>query len=132
MLTSTPGSGRPAWVRAAVVTSSSDQSRMRSWGQAIEASGDVSVMPQAWMMRRPNSSAYRSMRERGGWAPPQTMWRRSGSPPPRRASSSATPSHTVGTPAATVTRSAASRSRKAAGSRAPAKKTCLAPTAVAA
>ena len=57
MLTSTPGRGSPAWVRAAVVTSSSAQSRMRSWGQATEASGEVSVIPQAWMMRRPNSAA---------------------------------------------------------------------------
>ena len=33
------------------------QSRMRSWGHAIEASGDVSVMPQAWTIRIPNSAA---------------------------------------------------------------------------
>ncbi len=41
------------------------------------------------------------------------MWRSSGRRSPRRASSSAMPSHTVGTPAATVTLSSTSRSTKA-------------------
>ena len=56
MLTSTPGSGSPAWVRAAEVISSSLQSRMCSWGQATEASGEVSVIPQACTMGMPNSA----------------------------------------------------------------------------
>ena len=46
-LTSTPGRGRPALVRAADVTASSGQARIRSWGQAIDARGEVSVIPQA-------------------------------------------------------------------------------------
>jgi len=46
MLTSTPGIGRPACVRAADVVASSDHSAIRCWGHAIEASGEVSVIPR--------------------------------------------------------------------------------------
>src|SRR5437588_789857 len=66
----------------------------------------------------------------GGWLPPQMMWRSCGGRP-RATSSSATPSHTVGTPADTVSPSSWSMSTRPPGSRAPGVNTCLAPTAVA-
>ena len=55
MLTLMPGRGRPAWVPTAVVSRSASQSRISCLGQATLASGEVSVMPQAWRMGMPNS-----------------------------------------------------------------------------
>jgi hypothetical protein len=130
--TSTPGVGSPAWVRTRLVTSSSSQPCIACLGQATLASGEVSVIPQAWTRLRPNSRRYRSISARGGWLPPQMMCRSAGSRRGCAASSSATASHTVGTPAVTVTRSSAHASTSAAGLSGPARKTCLAPTATAA
>ena len=105
---------------------------MRSWGQAIDASGDVSVMPHACTSAIPNSLAV--ARDEGGrrLAAPADDVAQVGEAPPGGASSSATASQTVGTPAVTVTRSAISRSTNAAASSAPPKNTCLAPTMAAA
>ena len=116
MLTSTPGQRQPGLGprrRGDVVLGG--QSRICSWGQAIEASGDVSVIPHAWTIRM--SKSWRSARSAnaGGWLPPQTMWRSVGQPLAGEPARRRRPSHTVGTPAATVTRSPTSRSTKARG-----------------
>src|SRR5215510_9830707 len=70
------------------------------------------------------------MSERGGWAPPQITWRRSGNSKSPADNTSATASHTVGTPRVMVTSSEAKRSTTLAASSAPAANTCLAPTRV--
>ena len=62
----TPGSGRPACDDAASTISWLDQSRMRSCGQATEARGDVSVIPQACTSSIPNSSRKRMINAAGG------------------------------------------------------------------
>jgi hypothetical protein len=58
MLTSTPGSGRPAWVRAAACDDFLGpvaHALLRPRHQ--RPAGEVSVIPQACTIRRPNSSA---------------------------------------------------------------------------
>jgi hypothetical protein len=72
-----------------------------SW--AIEPSGDVSVIPQAWVITMPNSSAYARITVSGSADPPQTRVRSEETSPPAARRWASTPCQIVGTPAPIVT-----------------------------
>ncbi len=82
---------------------------------AIVPTGDISVIPQAWIARKPSASRS-SISECGIALPPITIRFSSGSVLFCARSMSRTASHTVGTPAESVTRSCSHSSITPAGS----------------
>ena len=68
-----PGQGLPS--EKLPVDEHAEPIATEAGGCATAASGDVSVMPQAWMMRTPYFFSKFSMSERGTAEPPQTIIR---------------------------------------------------------
>src|SRR2546428_14145493 len=95
--------------------------------------GDISVIPQAWTMRRPYLFSNPSIIDCGAADPPTiivcSVFRFH--LPGLQSSWSRMASQTVGTPAVSVTCSSARRFRTLTGPRCGPGKTCLAPTIVA-
>ena len=107
----TPATTRPDLARQ----SSSSSAAHPFGGSATAASGLVSVMPHAWMMRTPCCRSKRSIRLRGTAEPPQTMSRSEERSIGFVSAKRPTSFQMVGTAPATVARSSAIRRQSGSG-----------------
>ncbi len=109
----TPASSRPDFIRQSI--SSAVPGSTSIGGCAMPPTGEVSVMPQPWMIRTPYCFWNASAIERGIAAPPDVPIRTEDRSSSRCPPSCRMPAQIVGTAETSVARSASMRSTQAAG-----------------